>query len=279
MADSTAKLKAALNIMRRMPPAQTETSLSGLISLVPDLTDELLQRVDQPLKVATDPDTAKKYVLCDLNRDGDSYRSPWSNKYFPPLDDGFCPSDSLRKLELEANFVFDAYRALYFEGGFSSVYFWDLDGKNFAGCFLIQKDVDNVRGLNAGCWNSIHVVEATEHKAGTFEYKLTTTVIVSMQVKNDEVGIVDLSGNMTKQATNSVKVDVDHPHIMNIGKMLEDMELRIRNDIEGIYIQKTRTVLSGIRSTGDAPKQTAAFTDALKNAIGVRGANRAVDSE
>lgn len=27
----------------------------------------------------------------------------------------------------------------YFEGGFSSVYLWDIDDVSFAGCFLIQK--------------------------------------------------------------------------------------------------------------------------------------------
>lgn len=272
------KLKASLNIMRRMPPAQTETSLSGLINLVPELTDELLQRVDQPLQVQTDPEAGKKFVICDLNRDGDSYRSPWTNKYYPPLDDGFMPSPELRQLEIEANFVFDAYRNLYFEGGNSSVYFWDLEDGNFAGCFLIQKDVDNVRGLNAGCWNSIHVVEATQQKSGVFEYKLTTTVIVSMEVKNDEVGVVDLSGNMTKQDAKVIKLTPDHTHVMNIGRMIEDMELRIRNDIEGIYIQKTRTVLSGMRSTGDQPKQSANFTASLIGAVNKHAEKRSGDN-
>ena len=32
------------------------------------------------------------YLLCDYNRDGDSYRSPWSNTYEPPLEDGAMPS-------------------------------------------------------------------------------------------------------------------------------------------------------------------------------------------
>jgi hypothetical protein len=35
--------------------------------------------------------------------------------------------------------VFDAYRELYFSGGISSVYLWDMEGGNFAGCFLIKK--------------------------------------------------------------------------------------------------------------------------------------------
>ncbi len=77
-------------------------------------------------------------MLCDYNRDGDSYRSPWSNKYNPPSD-GFTPSPKLRALEVEANELFDAYRELYFEGGTSSVYLWDLETSGFAGCFLIKK--------------------------------------------------------------------------------------------------------------------------------------------
>jgi hypothetical protein len=36
------------------------------------------------------------------------------------------PSERLRKLEVEANLAFDQYRELYFEGGVSSVYLWDL---------------------------------------------------------------------------------------------------------------------------------------------------------
>jgi capping protein (actin filament) muscle Z-line, beta len=85
----------------------------------------------------------RRYLLCDYNRDGDSYRSPWSNKYKPALDDGFVPSEKLRLMEIEANELFDAYRELYFEGGTSSVYLWDLD-KGFAGCFLIKKSKNSV---------------------------------------------------------------------------------------------------------------------------------------
>lgn len=44
------------------------------------------------------------------------------------------PSERLRKLEHDANLAFDQYREMYFEGGVSSVYFWDLD-HGFAGQF------------------------------------------------------------------------------------------------------------------------------------------------
>lgn len=40
------------------------------------------------------------------------FRSPWSNKYEPPIEDGAMPSARLRKLEVEANNAFDQYRDL-----------------------------------------------------------------------------------------------------------------------------------------------------------------------
>ena len=61
--------------MRRLPPQQIEKNLSDLIDLVPELCEELLSSIDQPLKIASDKKVGKDYLLCDYNRDGDSYRS------------------------------------------------------------------------------------------------------------------------------------------------------------------------------------------------------------
>ncbi|XP_025303749.1 F-actin-capping protein subunit beta isoform X5 [Canis lupus baileyi] len=111
---SDQQLDCALDLMRRLPPQQIEKNLSDLIDLVPSLCEDLLSSVDQPLKIARDKVVGKDYLLCDYNRDGDSYRSPWSNKYDPPLEDGAMPSARLRKLEVEANNAFDQYRDLSF---------------------------------------------------------------------------------------------------------------------------------------------------------------------
>ena len=99
--------------MRRLPPNKIEQNLTGLTNLIPQETDELLQRIDQPLTEDIDVATGKKFLLCDYNRDGDSYRSPWSNAYQPAIDDGFLPSEKLRAMEMEANDLFDAYRYVY----------------------------------------------------------------------------------------------------------------------------------------------------------------------
>ena len=60
--------------MRRLPPQQCEKHLTDLIDLAPQLCEDLLSSVDQPLKVAKDKETGREYLLCDYNRDGDSYR-------------------------------------------------------------------------------------------------------------------------------------------------------------------------------------------------------------
>jgi len=277
------QLNSALNLMRRMPPSSVENSLAGLIELVPDLTEDLLNHVDQPLKVMKDTKAGREFILCDYNRDGDSYRSPWSNFYFPPQDDGFLPSQALRKLEVEANEIFDTYRKLYFEGGQSSVYFFNTDEKDskaFGSCFLIHKEVEATKGLESGWWDSIHVFEVVENKKSHFEYKLTTTVMVSMGVKSKELGEVDLSGSMTQQDTKVLPVNDIQPHIANLGKMLEDMELKIRNSIEGIYIQKTREVVNGMRPVSGAQlKAWAQLAQSLNDAVLQHGTKRVKDSE
>jgi capping protein beta len=276
------QLNSALNLMRRMPPASIENSLAGLIELVPELTEELLNHVDQPLKVRRDPLKNADFILCDYNRDGDSFRSPWSNLYYPPMDDGILPDPRLRALETEANAIFDIYRRQYFEGGFSSVYFFDTEEKSptsFGSCFLIHKDIAQEKGLDRGWWDSIHVFEAAQEKKGSYVYKLITTVIVSLQLSNvaGSSSSVDLSGSMTKQDERRLPVDErtggmggggEGSHIANLGTMLEEMELRVRNAIEGIYIQKTREVVNGMRSTSGArEKAWEQLTNSLNQAV------------
>ena len=52
--------------------------------------------------------------------------------------EGAVPSERVRKMEVRANEAFDVYRELYYEGGVSSVYFWNLDD-GFAGVVLLKK--------------------------------------------------------------------------------------------------------------------------------------------
>ncbi|KAJ5067744.1 f-actin-capping protein subunit beta [Anaeramoeba ignava] len=241
------QLDCALDLMRRMPPTNIEDNLAGLIDLVPDLTEDLLSAVDQPLKVSHDKEFGRDYLLCDYNRDGDSYRSPWSNKYDPKLPDGALPSKKLREIEVQANEAFDVYRDLYYEGGVSSVYCWDIDD-GFAACVLIKKvgEQHEKRPIQ-GVWDSIHVVEVNE-KGKTANYKLTSTVMLSMTTENKDTGSVNLCGSLTRQSETDFPVTEENAHIVNMGKIIEDMEQKLRNALEIIYFGKTHDIVNEIRA-------------------------------
>jgi len=242
------QLDCALDLMRRLPPQQVEKNLSNLIDLVPELCEDLLSSVDQPLKIARCKETGKDYLLCDYNRDGDSYRSNWSNVYDPPLDDGAVPSEKLRNLEIMANSAFDQYREMYFEGGVSSVYLWDLD-HGFAGCILIKKAGDGSKKIR-GCWDSIHVIEVQEKSGGrNAHYKLTSTTMLWLQTNKEGSGMMNLGGSLTRQAEADNSLTDSDTHIVNMGRMVEDMENKMRSTLNDIYFGKTKDILNDLRST------------------------------
>lgn len=68
------RMDCSLDLMRRLPPQNCKEHLSNLIQLAPELCEDLLSAVDQPLQVAKDRNTGREYLLCDYNRDSDSYR-------------------------------------------------------------------------------------------------------------------------------------------------------------------------------------------------------------
>ncbi|KAJ3288157.1 F-actin-capping protein subunit beta [Rhizoclosmatium sp. JEL0117] len=266
-----------LDLMRRLSPANTTANLARLVKLVgPELEDELFSAVDQPLTAAKCPVTNKDYLQCDYNRDEKSYRSPWSNEYDPPLTDGTHPSARLRKLEVAANDAFEVYRELYYEGGISSVYLWDTDEKDvFAGVVLIKKGeeasaqnngtsltlasstVNNDNTSDNGSWDSIHVIEV-EEKGRAAQYKLTSTVILQLAHGQQAIGELNLSGNMTRQAVHDLPVEDAFAHVGNIGRIVEDMELKMRNALHEIYFGKTKDIANDLRSVqslAEAKKQ------------------------
>lgn len=256
-------LKSCLDILRRTDPRDTDKNLANIATLLPSdtLAAGLLQRVDAPLKVAKDENANDRpFLLCDHNRDGDSHRSPWSNTHIPPLEEGFLPSGRLRKIEIHANEVFNVYRELYYgKNSVSSVYLWDKNGENatdgvvgFAGCFLIQKTVTGDENVKSGYWNSIHVVDVGNVRDGTCQYKLTTTIFISLAPNSNESTAV--SGSLVRSRSKKLKATDESSHIVNVGQLIEDIEVDMRSEIDSLYIQKTRNVVEMIRK--DSPQDT-----------------------
>lgn len=93
---------------------------------------------------------------------------------------------------------------------------------------------------STGSWDSIHVFEAIDG-ARTCHYKLTSTVILNMVSSGEGLGEMDLSGNMTRQVENDLPVEdtpagSERDHISNIGKLVEEMELKMRNLLRTFFL-------------------------------------------
>lgn len=145
---------------------------------------------------------------------------------------------------------------------------------------VLPTDVSGDRYVQSGSWDSIHVVEATEaENKASATYKLTTTIILSMNVDKAEVGETLWSGTLTRQAETSGALNESKTHFHNIGRMIEDMETDMRSNLNEIYIMKTREIVNSIRSTKTGPSMDASHVASLNAAVMGHGKTRAIDSE
>lgn len=89
---------------------------------------------------------------------------------------------------------------------------------------------------SSGSWDSIHVFESHE-RGRTASYKLTSTVmlqLVSKSAEGDEN--VELAGSLTRQTDlDNVPLRAQGDHVPNLGRMIEDMEIKLRNLLSEVY--------------------------------------------
>jgi capping protein beta len=67
-------------------------------------------------------------------------------------------------------------------------------------------------------------------------------------------------------------VDVNKPHLANIGRMIEDMEFDMRSNLNELYVMKTREIIHSLHRVSDGPVQQSAFIASLNAAVISKGA-------
>ena len=93
---------SVFNLMRTLPPAQVPEAMDMVSQLIQDekLRDQIQDSVDRPLETELDTSNGRPFIRHEFNKDGDSYRSPWSNQYYPPKPEAtFFPSATLATIE------------------------------------------------------------------------------------------------------------------------------------------------------------------------------------
>ena len=111
--------------------------------------------------------------MCSYTKDGveTDGRSPWSNAYIPESPGAPTPSSKLRQLEVSLNSAFVTYKEMYFEGGVSSVYLWDLEEQQgrelaFAGVVLLKKSESE--SSCPSCPKELETESSPPYRCGTY---------------------------------------------------------------------------------------------------------------
>ena len=208
--EQTTKIESCIKIIKTLPVNQMDKNISAISSLIYDddeLLDNFLQKVDNRQEICED----NGFIKSEYNRDGDSYRSPIDNNYYPPMEDGRKPSPELRALEIILNKIFSLYTTSYYitnnSQGLCSCYCWNLGEKienGFAVAVLIRHSSDAYINVSqSGIWESSNVVNVNfENQDGgptKCNYKLTTYLQLKLTFNDNNFGLGNISGTLAKQ--------------------------------------------------------------------------------
>lgn len=271
-------LKQCIHLNQLMPIMDNDKNIDAISSTLyknDDLLNEFLQKIDRRTKVCRD-DPKGEFIICEQNRDGDSYRSPFSNKYYPPLNGAKYPCKELRDLEELLNKMFKLYMKHYYSlTTIYSVYCWELgntlaDGYGVA--VLIKNETSHEKKINSGIWDSTNLItvkfENDPSGKKKAKYSLITTVNLAMKFDSKICGTVCLSGTITRNSHYTKLVTdytKDEKTVENIGVLVEDMENNIRNTLDTIYCLKSKQIIDTARYNPTQGKPGIVQANALKD--------------
>jgi hypothetical protein len=82
-----AAFKAALDLMRRLPPRDVEKNLGNALALAPELLEDLLSAVDQPLKAIMSSEKCSDGI--QQIHEGADFSNLWPGDKVPGHEQGF----------------------------------------------------------------------------------------------------------------------------------------------------------------------------------------------
>lgn len=173
---------------------------------------------------------------------------------------------------------------------------------------------DSTNGMMKGSWDAIHVFDVKEKHRSMFVYRLTSTVMLHMMTMNlhndnhnnsnknegsrsstkesmeEELSHsssssppVNLSGNLSRHMEQEHAVDERHPssagHLIHMGQMVEEMEIKIRMALEQIYFGKTKDIVNQLRMLDENQQQILAEQQHLQSEVKTSLLTKKVDSK
>jgi capping protein beta len=215
---------------------------------------ELNQRLNSNISVNY-MDINNPFIQCEYNRIETSYRSPFTNEYYPPVNVAKYPLEELRKMEVEFGKLFSQYAKLYYSNKTtSSVYAWDMGDSiinGFGLCTLIYSETNNSIISTINVFNIKFSKEITKNKEYVkVSYKQTSTMNIELNFNNLSKDSY-LSTSLSRSILDDNVYTDDYLnyefHYEKLGKMIEQAENSLRLQIEHVQVNKIKDIISNIK--------------------------------
>ena len=202
------------------------------------------------------------FIESEYNKDGDSYRSPWSNKYFPEKDSNKLLPNELRELEQRINQLIKTYLKIYYsEDAISSAYIMFQDesiSNGFLCCVFIKSSINNSEYLKDESFlesTNIISVKFIGERSDTPNkerikviYKTNTIFLYKLKFKNLENCEYNGTKNCDCVKTTYINNYFDYEkHLRYIGTSIEENEGNLRIQLDKIYFEKNNYICKEIR--------------------------------
>ena len=256
--------KAILNLTKILPVSQSSIlniSICPYFILKEEMKD-IYKNFPLQFKI-NNSDPLGPFIESEFNRDENSYRSPWSNKYFPPKESDKLLPNELRELELRINQLIKLYLKLYYsEDAISSAYimFQDESISNGFLCYVfIKSSVKNSEYLKDSSFlesTNIISVKFMRERSDTpnkerikIIYKTNTIFLFQLEFKN----LANFVYNGTKfcdcsKTTYTTNYFDYEKHLRYIGKSIEENEGNLRLKLDKIYLEKNDYICKEMRN-------------------------------
>ncbi|MCQ2816238.1 MAG: F-actin-capping protein subunit beta [archaeon] len=204
-------------------------------------------------------DVLGNFINSSYNKDGDSYRSPWSNTYFPNSDNAKLLPKDLRQLEIKMNNLVKDHTKLYYnQSAVSSVYV-ELVGETLSSGFicaiLIKNTLNNLEKLKSASLDSICIVKVSFVSGAADKGKLKAQYNANCKMIYNLVfdGFSNCSfkGDISTESVESITIKEhldNQSHCENIGNIFEEKENIMRRELSEICFKNFPNKMGDIRN-------------------------------
>jgi capping protein beta len=272
----SSQVQAALELLKRLPPSPDSIS-NLLLFLTPAQQSALLSKASVALHALYDPDSARDFLCCGFNQEGSSYRSPYSGRYYPPLEDGYEPSTSLRRLEIRANELFSDYVNRYYGAALSSVYFSQSSDKaGISACFAVLKSA--TKKEKSATVSAVHYIDMVHEGNDKKLFQVSSRLQLCLKIGENTL----VSGNFitSKEEKTPLLDSRADAESLQLLRIIEDSECGLMKQFDNFVSSRIQGTLKAVhwqRPANEEAKHRARYEvlmgQLLEAGMGIRGSD------